>query len=388
VLGVAQAAEPASGASPPPAAAPTEPSDPNSADLAALAARIAALEAQLAQKQEDDLLREAEAAAASAPPPPPQQGAPSMFPLNPGITAFGDVIGQLGVDDGGILPGSTMYLRSLELDIRTQVDPFAKAAAVIAFEQEAPPMDGSEAAGEFEVGPEEVYVDLVALPWHLSSRVGKFKQPFGLMNRTHPHDLPWVDVPASLELLGEEGYNDTGGTLSWVAPLGPLGVTLTAGALSGQPFEEVSGPDAALAGLGRVEAFAGFGSVDVGVGGSVVRHFGLDQQALGGDFSFRWRPNTRRSVVVLAELIRGMDGEMGGYGALQVQPSRTIYLGFREDFGDDGLRHNLFLSHYTSEFMRLRVGGGYAQQTGEIDALAQLTFVWGSHPVEPWWVNK
>lgn len=380
------AAEPAAADAPPLVQPTPPPPDPN--DLAALAARLAIVEAQLAAKEEEDLLREAEELAAANPPPPPSPGAPSMFPLNPGITAFGDVIGQLGVNDEGVMPGSTMYLRSLELDIRTQVDPFAKAAAVIAFEQEAPPLDGSEAAGAFEGGPEEVYLDLVALPWHLSGRVGKFKQPFGLMNRTHPHDLPWVDVPASIELLAEEGYNDTGATLSWVVPAGPLAITLTAGALSGQPFEEAAGPDAAIAGLGRVEVFAGLGDVDIGVGGSAVRHFGLEEQAIGGDFSFRWRPNQRRSVVVLAELIEGMSGELGGYGALQVQPSRSIYLGFREDFGGDGLRHNLYLSYYTSEFLRVRLGAGYVGDSGEVNGLAQLTFVWGSHPIEPWWVNK
>lgn len=336
---------------------------------------------------EENLLRDAEAAAASSPPPPPAAAAPSMFPLNPGITAFGDLLGQIGVHNGRLMPGSTMYLRSMELEIRTQVDPFANAAAVIAFEQEAPPMDGSSAAEGFGAGPEEAYVDLVALPWHLSARVGKFKQPFGLMNRTHPHDLPWVDVPAAIERLAEDGYNDTGATLSWVVPAGPLGITLTAGGLSGQPFEESAGPDAALAGLGRLEVFAGFGNVDVGVGASAVRHWGLREQALGADFSFRWRPNQRRSVVVLAELIQGMDGEVGGYGALQVQPSRSVFVGFREDFASNELRHNLFVSAYTSEFMRLRVGGGYAA-SGDVDALAQLTFVWGSHPVEPWWVNK
>lgn len=337
---------------------------------------------------QENILREAEAAAAVPLPPPPATRAPSLFPLNPGITAFGDMVGQLGVHDGRLMPGSTLYLRSLELEIRTQVDPFAKAAAVIAFEQEAPPFDGSTAAGGFGAGPEEAYVDLVALPWHLSARLGKFKQPFGLMNRTHPHDLPWVDVPPSMELLAEEGYNDTGGTLSWVVPAGPLGITLTAGGLSGQPFEDSTGPDAALAGLGRIEVFAGFGNVDVGFGGSAVRHWGLQQQALGADLSFRWRPNQRRSVVVLAELIQGMDGQVGGYGALQVQPSRSVFIGFREDFTGDDLRHNLFVSGYTSEFMRLRVGGGYAAASGDVDALAQLTFVWGSHPVEPWWVNK
>jgi hypothetical protein len=381
---VALAGDPAGAPpTPTPAPVPTAPVDP--ASLAALEARIAALEAELRQREADDLVREAEAlAAASEPPPTPP--APSLFPLNPALTAFGDVIGQLGVNDAGVQPGSTMYLRSLELDIRAAVDPFGKAAVVLAFEQEAPPIDGSEPGEGFGAGPEEVYVDLVALPWRLSARVGKFKQPFGLVNRTHPHDLPWTDVPGAISLLAEDGYNDTGGTLSWVIPAGPLGITATGGVLAGEPFEPA--PDASIAGLGRVEVFGGFGSVDVGVGASGVHHVASGGKVLGADFSFRYRASQRASVVVLGELVESVDGELGGYGALQIQPSRSVYIGFREDVLSDGLKHNLFLSYYTSEFMRLRIGGGYAPASESAEALAQLTFVWGSHPVEPWWVNK
>lgn len=376
VASIALADSPAADAPPPP------PPPSENPDVSALEARIAALEAALRDREMADLLREADAAA-----PVTTASAPSLFPMNPGITAFGDLVGQLGLDPEGVRPGSTMYLRSMELDISATVDPFAKATAVIAFEQEAPPMDGSAAAGDFGAGPEEAYVDLVALPWHLSARVGKFKQPFGLVNRTHPHDLPWVDAPAAIGLLAEDGYNDTGGTLSWVLPVGPLAVTTTAGALAGDPFEE-DGPEAALAGLGRVEVFGGFGDVDVGVGGSAVKHFGGNEPALGADFSFRYRPSQRASVVVLGEVLQSPTGELGGYAALQVQPARSVYLGLREDILADGMKHNFFLSYYTSEFLRLRIGGAYAPADEAGEALAQLTFVWGSHPTEPWWVNR
>jgi hypothetical protein len=119
-----------------------------------------------------------------------------------------------------------------------------------------------------------------------------------------------------------------------------------------------------------------------------VHHVASGGKVLGADFSFRYRASQRASVVVLGELVESVDGELGGYGALQIQPSRSVYIGFREDVLSDGLKHNLFLSYYTSEFMRLRIGGGYAPASESAEALAQLTFVWGSHPVEPWWVNK
>ncbi len=382
----------------PSAPAPTPPPDDSPPDpaarIAALEARLAAIEAQRAAEAEAAFLKEAEALAAPPGPPPPQAAARAAFnAMNPGITAFGDVVGQLGVGPDGVMPGSTMYLRSLELELRADVDPFAKATAVIAFEQEAPPLDGGPSEG-FGAEPEEAYVDLVALPWRLSARLGKFKAPFGLVNRTHPHDLPWTDVPEALSLVGDEGYNDTGGTLAWLLPLGHTAVTFTGGMFSGEPFDP-EGERAAPTGLGRVEVFTGGGNVDVGVGGSVLHDFGTADPVAGADLTFRWRPNQRNSVVVLAEGFRAPDGAMGGYAALQVQPGRSVYLGLREDLLPTGdpeaptaLKHNVFLTYYTSEFLRVRVGGGYTPASQQVDALAQLTFVWGSHPVEPWWVNR
>lgn len=279
-----------------------------------------------------------------------------------------------------------MYLRSVELDIRAAVDPYAKAAVVIAFEQEAPALDGTPGEG-FGAEPEEAYLDLVALPWRLSGRVGKFKMPFGIVNRTHPHDLPWVEAPPGLEALGEEGYNDTGGTLSWILPAGPVGLTFTGGVMSGEPWEEAGGL-ASPAALGRAEAFASFGHLDLSLGASAIEHPGLDAHALGADLSLRVRPNTYRSFVLLAELVQGTEGGLGGYAAVQVQPSRSLYLGLREDWADDALQHNAYLSYYTSEFLRMRVGASYAPADDLLVAQLQTTFVWGSHPTEPWWVNR
>ena len=364
---------------PAPAAPPVSAPD---ATLAALEARIAALEAQLTAAQQSDLLKEAEALAspttASAAPPPARA---TFNAMNPGITAFGDVVGQVGLGPDGVSPGSTMYLRAVELQFRADVDPFAKADLVLAFEQEAPPLDGGPGEG-FGAEPEEAYIELVALPARLSAKVGKFKAPFGVINRTHTHDLPWIDGP---NLMGDEGYNDTGGTLTWLLPLGPAGVTVTGGAFAGEPFD----PDNAvanLAALGRAELFVGTGDVGASVGGSVLQNVGGDGRYLGGDFTLRWKPSQRRSLVLMSELVSGET--LGGYAALQYQPARLWYVGVRQDFGADGLKSNVYLSTYSSEFLRVRIGGGYAHDIGAVDLLSQLTFVWGSHPVEPWWVNR
>ncbi len=353
-------------------AAPTEPTPSE------LRARIEALEREILELQLTAALQ-----------PAPTQGSAgraSFNALNPGITAYGDLVGQAGIVDGGLSRGSTLYLRSLELELRADVDPYAKADAVIAWEQEPPPLEGGPGEG-FGSEPEEVYVDLVALPLRLSARIGKFRVPFGLVNRSHPHDLPWVDAP---ELLGEEGYNDSGAVLGWLLPLGPAGLTLTGGALSGEPFDP-DGSRANLAGLGRAELFVGAGDVGFSLGGSTIADIGASPTTgapyLGGDLSLRWRPSTQRSVIVMAEVVDA-EAAMAAYAALQVQFARMWTAGLRQDLGAGSSRTGVYLTGYTSEFFRVRLGGGFDPESGAVDVLSQLTFIWGSHPVEPWWVNR
>jgi hypothetical protein len=178
-------------------------------------------------------------------------------------------------------------------------------------------------------------------------------------------------------------------------PAGAAGLTFTAGAFSGAPFDE-AGARANLAALGRAEVFAGTGAVGFSAGASFLGDTAGAGWYGGGDLGFRWKPDSRHSVVALGELVRthvsGPDlsdhDAWSGYGAVQWQPARSWYLGVRQDAGVAGLRTGAYVSFYTSEFLRARLGGGYRPDTGEAEVLSQLTFVWGSHPVEPWWVNR
>jgi hypothetical protein len=334
-------------------------------------ARLAALEAEVAALQAEQT---------QAP------SSPSAF--NPALTAFGDVLGTVGVRDAEILPGSGPWIRSLELDLRAAVDPFANAVAILAIEQEPPALEPDPAAEEeaaFSAAAEELYVDFVALPGGLSIRAGGFRQPFGITNRAHPHDYPWPDTPTPLlAFLGEEGLNEVGATVEWHIP-NPWGAgfTVIGGANAGSGFDP-EGDDALPSWIGRAEVFGDAGRVDVSIGGSAT---GLrDAWTAGGDLLVRFRANQWRSVVLLAEVLT--DGQRAGaYGALQLQPIRPLYLGGRVDWVDGDLQAGGFATFYTSEFLRFRAGA-MADTEGLLTANGQLTFVWGSHPVEPYWVNK
>jgi hypothetical protein len=297
----------------------------------------------------------------------------------------------MGLDDDGVNPASGPWMRSLELDLRAAVDPYATAVAVIALHQD-PPLggghDGEEPGAEgeepgWEVAAEEVYVDFVALPYGLSARAGLSLLPLGMANRQHPHDLPWTQAPlAHRELLGAESLSDVGLTVSWQPRLrGPIALTATAAALSGGDFETGT---LTPGWLGRGEAFTEVGAFDLSLGATGVGR-GADA-VLGGDLMVRWKGSSWRSFLLLAEALATTDGGAGGYAAVQLQPTRLVYVGARVDrlpgeWGAEGV-----LSWYASEFLRLRLS--LAREEAAWLAQSQLTFVWGSHPVEPYWVNR
>ena len=377
--------------------------------LAVLEAEVTELQAALEAQTQAALLAEAEALANTAPPAPPPPPA-SKNAFNPSITAFGDMIGTLGLDDGEVMPGSGPWLRSLELDLRADVDPFAKAYAVIALHQDPPYGSHDHGGGDehdhdhdhghdeeveeaeeaevdshtgFIVVPEEVVLEFVALPGGLSAQVGQFRQPFGVTNRSHPHDLPWTDTPLPIEeFLGHEGYTDAGGLLRWRPPNTVTGITMQGGLLRGalfDPDDEVAMPQW----LGRLEWFHQAGTIDWGLG---VSGTGDDADLVGGaDLLLRWRQNSWRSVILLGELLTDGD-ELGGYGALQLQPTRPLFIGLRADWMGDEHRLAAYVSTYTSEFLRIRAGA--TRQDDMTLMHLQATFVWGSHPVEPYWVNR
>ncbi|NOY28051.1 MAG: hypothetical protein GXP62_19475 [Oligoflexia bacterium] len=332
-------------------------------------------------------------AASTAPPPPAPVPSSSPNAFNPRITAFADFLTTVGVDSGGVMPGSGPWVRSFELDIRADVDPFAKAVAIIPVEQEQPDLRPSGTPNSeppsFAISPEELYIDLVALPGGLSSRVGQQKLPFGLTNRMHAHDWPWPDAPLPFAaVMGDGGMSDVAATLAWrVATPGAGAFTVTGAALAGTAFDP-SGLDASPGWLGRAEYFGTFGDLQLGLGASSTGQ--SNNRADGTDLMLRWRKDSWHSIVLIAEGFRsvkaGVATPFGWTSTLQLQPTRPFYIGLRLDELAGAWQYAGYVSYYTTEFLRLRLGA-----TTDLDTVtgnAQLTVVWGSHPTEPYWVNQ
>jgi hypothetical protein len=371
-----------------------------------------------------------EAQAANPPPAPAPATSPNAF--NPRITAFIDLAGALRVAGPDVEPA--FDVRSLELDLRADIDPFAKAVAVLAFEnplshalgliEEAAEEGGDGAGEEAEAAEEawlsvveEAYVDFVALPARLGLELGARRVPFGSLNRSHRHDVPFIDYPETLRaLLGEEGWTDAGASLRW-RPADRLPFDLRAAVLARGPealMESRETPTPVL--LGRAQLAPSLG------------HSSRGSLELGGSYGFwkdataeprRWhlagvnlllqgrstRPGLRRSAWVEGELLFLDQRDagpavrsLGGWLSLGLQPARNVFVAVRGELLATDLAEAVLqggasaaLSLYTSEFLRIRLGYDLALGAGPqpIHRIStQVTAVFGAHPVEPYWVNR
>jgi hypothetical protein len=360
---------------------------------------------------------------------------PNIF--NPTVSVFGNFLlrqddEQLMNEDGDII-SDRMNLRETEIDFRAAVDPYADGLLITAFESEVP--------GEFETVVEEGYVTIKRLPLPvfdnpplgLKLKVGRFRTSFGRFNRLHLHDLPQMSYPRSLQtFLGEEGHLGSGASarmfLPFFDPESALELTIEALATGGTAVVENGTND--FSWLGNLSWFRQFGdnhSFDM----SHIVHYAKADEAgdlrawtYSLDVLYKWQPLSRgqyRSFLLGGQLFRanrefhavGPDDGLtratvnpfGFFGFFQTQISRLTYLGVRYDQTDDvdfdnpgasfAKRRSIlpYLSWYPSEFLRFRCGyewrksTGHGQRAGN-SLLAELNFIFGAHPPEPFWVNR
>jgi hypothetical protein len=421
--------------SPAPAAQAEEPAPRKSNRPQDLAGRVEQLEAEverlrLQQPEAADEETDLETSAAS-----PAATSANMF--NPTVTVIGN--GLYRHDDQDVLAEETAVdnnfnLREIELDFRAAVDPFADGVVIVAFESEAP--------GEFEAGIEEGYVRIKRLPvpvlddppLALQFKVGRFRPEIGRINVLHLHDLPQMTRPlVTEEFFGEEGYVANGASARVLLPgFDPdSAFELTGQALTGGGAAIADGPAQSVAAVGNLRwfrSFAGAHNVDL----SAILHYGrTDADAsrnaftYSADFLYKWKPLRRgefRSFVLGGQVFASQrdfeeeidqdgDGEpdlfeeresspVGYFAFAQYQLARTLYLGGRWDdtatIADDEIRRQslgAYATWYTSEFLRFRLGYEHRlsdldEEDGRDSIFAELNFVFGAHPPEPFWVNK
>lgn len=395
-----------------------------------LEAKIEALEIEILRLSAEPSTPAPTAASASA------QTVYNAF--NPAISVVGNFLGRIDsrpvVNQDGNRVDDGVNLREVEVDLRAPIDPYADGVLIFSLESETP--------GSFEAGVEEGYVTIKSLPFveaplGLRFQVGRFRPAFGRFNVLHTHDLPQsMRSLATAEFLGAEGFVQQGVSADFFVPL-PWDESSSLDArvqlLGGGDVSFMPGPTENLAYLGNLGWFRAYGashSTDVGwstyvrpgrAGIPVARMHALD-------FLYRWRPARQgqwKSYLLGGELMLGdhqrldaaepvevaesvdpaavsptTDRPMGYSLFTQWQFDRRKYGGVRWDHTSTIIDPTLtrrsitpYLSYYFSEFLRLRLNfehrwSDIALEDGRNSFFAELNWIFGAHPPEPFWVNR
>ncbi len=378
--------------------------------------RIKDLEIQL-ERLQTQMLQAAPEPAAALPAPAAAPVSPGV--LNPAISVIGNFVGR--IDDKKVFIESgdridnNLGLREAEVDMRAPVDPFADAVLIMSLESETP--------GKFTADVEEGYVNVKKLPFMssplgLKFQVGRFRPAFAKSNALHTHDLPTTmrSLPTE-EFLGEDGFISQGVSADFFVPAPwdeNSSINARVQVLSGGGIAVSPESNNRLAYLGNLRWFKTFRGVhNAELAWSSYLHPGRPGETPmsrlhGVDFMYRWKPFRQgewKSYLLGGELMftdrqAGARRPYGGTVFTQWQLDRRKYAGARWDYtatvaDPTRQRKSLtpYFSYYFSEFLRLRLN--YERRWSDIpeehkrnSVFFELNWIFGSHPPEPFWVNK
>ncbi len=387
-----------------------------------------------------DLLEQEKTVETTAPTQPAQPAVQSSLgALNPAISVIGNFVGRADskrvFNEDGDRIFNKFNLREAEIDMRAPIDPYADGVLIASLESETP--------GQFSASVEEGYVTIKKLPFldepplGLKLKVGRFRPLFGKFNILHTHDLPTTfrSLPTA-EFMGEDGFIQNGVSGNFFIPTpwdrdSSLDATLEV--LSGGDIAISSDARSRMSYLGHLRWYRTlFDGHDLELGWSSYYHPANNSVGSadfhGVDFMYRWKPFrlgeyksflfggelmfARRPypkasepadverAITLRDLQPG-NGKPFGYSLFsQWQFNQRTYAGLRWDqtttLFDPGLmRRSLtpYVSYYFSEFLRARLS--YEHRWSDLftennrnSAFFELNWVFGSHPPEPFWVNK
>jgi len=195
---------------PTPAAEPAPATTPSDVELAEIERALAA---------------DAVPAGTTAPEPArsPPSGGIAVQSMLPDISIIGDFALAAFSEDENHQTGAHdpkkngFNLQQLELAFGAAVDPYFR-------------FDGNLVFSQFGVELEEAYGTTLDLPYRLQARFGQLLTRFGRLNATHPHSWDFVDQPFAYgRVFGAEGSRGLGMELSYLTPL-PWYVELVASA--------------------------------------------------------------------------------------------------------------------------------------------------------------
>ena len=289
---------------------------------------------------------------------------------NPDVSAIGDfrVVGRSDAFADAVAAQPVQFeFQELEFTLNGYLNPYMRADVTVA-------MPDFEA-----VDLEEAFMTVLrGLPLSSQLRAGKYFLDFGKLNTQHPHQWPWMEPPLMMRtMLGEEGVRPIGAQISTLQAVGESAVVLSLNAFRGDGFahahgeeeaeeahehEEESPPETMFSGRLSWSRTFDVTTVEAGLsalGGRYDPAEALDVTMGAFDFKLRWRPDTYRSVNVIAESMRSERevahedttaaegfkvetvGATGAFGALQVQFRKRWDTGAFIDFTKDAVEEGM-----------------------------------------------
>ena len=322
------------------------------------------------------LLKQVEAQMqASTPEQPPAAQPRSSLSFNPDIGVIGDFQGSY-ISKGQ--KNFDMYLNETEVSLQATVDPYARADFFLSFGRDP-------VTGKYGVEVEEGYLTTLSLPAKLQLKVGKFREAVGRINPTHPHALPFIDLPnAYVNLFGEEGLNDEGASLSWLIPNNAFYQELvfqtTSGFSESPAFARSQGNH--LIYLGHLKNFFTLtdnATLELGLTGiSGPNDSSRTTNVATADLTYKYKPvqmNTYHSLTWQSEFYYSHNNRtennavnaFGLYSFLQYQLAKRTFLTGRYDYGQKPYNSSINEQAYSLTF------GWYATEFSKIEVEAKTT---------------
>src|SRR5438477_10164922 len=263
----------------------------------------------------------------------PQQTRSSLS-FNPDLGVIGDFQGSY-ISRGK--RNFDAYLNETEISLQATVDPYARADFFLSFARDP-------VTGKYGVEVEEGYLTTLSLPAQLQLKLGKFREAVGRINPTHPHALPFIDLPnAYVNYFGEEGLNDEGVSLSWLLPnkafYQELVVQTTSGFSESPAFARSEGNH--LIYLGHLKNFftlSDNATLELGLTGiSGPNDSARTTNIAAGDLTYKYKPvqmNTYHSLTWQSEFYYSHNSRtennavdaIGLYSFLQYQLAKRTFL--------------------------------------------------------------
>jgi hypothetical protein len=299
----------------------------------------------------------------------------SSLTFNPDIGVIGDF--QSSYISRG-KKNFDMYLNETEISLQAVVDPYIRADFFLTFGRDP-------VTGKYGAAVEEGYLTTLSLPAKLQLKVGKFREAVGRINPTHPHALPFIDLPnAYVNLFGEEGLNDEGASLSWLLPnkafYQELIFQTTSGLSESPTFVRSEGSHLVyLAHLKNFFTLSANATLEIGLTGiSGPNDSARITNIAAGDLTYKWKPvqmNTYHSVTWQSEFYYSNNhntpdntiNSFGLYSFLQYQVAKTLFLTGRYDYAQKPYNKSIREQAYSL------TAGWYATEFSKIELEAKTT---------------